>query len=230
MAKKYVDLSVRIDDKTYGPPSTNVRVSLVPNYRPPSKPGVKFDYWVATTVTMSVHTGSHMDVPSHNTKEGFSTDSLKVEDFVSSAVVARLKGIDKNHGVTIEDIENSGVKFEKGEVIILNTNWTDKTWGKFPDYYVESPFLTVEAAEYLVSKKPHAVGFDFFPEYSARLKDFKSDDFVIHHMLLDHGVLMYQQMANLSKVPDRFKIFAGIPKIGGIDGAPARFIGEFDSP
>ena len=47
--------------------------------------------------------------------------------------------------VTIEDIENSGVKFEKGEVVVLNTNWTDKTWGKFPDYYVDqlTYFLTL---------------------------------------------------------------------------------------
>ena len=101
-------------------------------------------------------------------------------------------------------------------------------WGKFPDYYVRSPYLTVEAADWLSERKPRAVGFDFFEEYNARLKDFKSDDFVVHHALLDRGILLFEQMTNMSSVPDHFRLLAPIIKLSGIDGAPARFIAEVE--
>ncbi|WP_080572100.1 cyclase family protein [Paenibacillus peoriae] len=37
-----------------------------------------------------------------------------------------------------------------GDIILLNTGWSDKTWGQFPRYFVDSPFLTLDAGRWLV--------------------------------------------------------------------------------
>ncbi|MGW9570921.1 cyclase family protein [Paenibacillus terrae] len=67
-----------------------------------------------------------------------------------------------------------------GDIILLNTGWSDKTWGQFPRYFVDSPFLTLDTRRWLVQKKPRAIGCDFFEEYAARSKDFTSEEFIVH--------------------------------------------------
>ena len=55
-------------------------------------------------------------------------------------------------------------------------------YGKWPDYFTQSPFFPPESAEWLVAKDPKSIGFDFFEEYCARLPDFTSEDFPMHRV------------------------------------------------
>ena len=221
--KQYVDLSVTINDQTYGPPSTNVRVQFTANHRPASSPNVKFDYWVATTLNASVHTGSHVDFPSHVRRDGSSSDNFRLDSLFGEALVVNVKHVKPEQGILIEDLENSGINFSKGQIVLLNTAWSDKMWGKFPDYYTRSPYLTPEAARWLASKEPRAVGFDFFEEYSARLRDFKSDDFVVHHEFLDRGVILMEHLTKLDQLTNPVDFYAAFVKLGKSDGSLARF-------
>ena len=68
------------------------------------------------------------------------------------------------------------------------------------------------------------MGFDFFEEYSARLPHFDSEDFVVHRLLLGHGLPLLEQVTHLRLVGQRrVRFFAPFWKIAGTEGAPARF-------
>jgi kynurenine formamidase len=109
-------------------------------------------------------------------------------------------------------------------IVVVRTDWTDRAWGRFPEFFTKSPYLTEEAAEWLVARKPRALAFDFFEEYSARLPDFSSEDFVCHRIMLGAGVPLLEQLTNLGGLGrSRFDLFAPFYKIAGTEGAPARF-------
>jgi arylformamidase len=210
-----IDLSVPVNTETYGPPSTHVKVGITPNYRGPN-------YWVASSLAMSIHTGSHIDAPSHVFRDGRGVEAYGLQHLSGHPTVVRLHHIGPSQGVSARDLQ--AVEIAEGAIVLLDTGWSDRMWGHFPDYYVNSPFLTPEAAEYLASRRIRAVGFDFFEEYAARLPDFTSDDFVVHHILLGANVVLMEQMTNLAQVtPDMW--FMALPiKFEGVEGAPARFV------
>jgi kynurenine formamidase len=75
-----------------------------------------------------------------------------------------------------------------------------------------------------VAKGPKSIGFDFFEEYCARLPEFTSEDFAMHRVILGAGVVIMEGLTNLSALPRRRVDFAApFFKIGGTEGAPARF-------
>ena len=215
MARKIVDLSVAIDTETYGPPSTHVKVGLEPHYRGPN-------FWVACSLNMSLHTGSHVDAPSHVFASAPTMDTIGLEQLVGRPVIVRLSDVGESQPVTPEHL--AAAPIHEGDIVLLATGWSDKMWGNFPDYYVRSPYLTPEAARYLAEKKIRAVGFDFFHEYAARLPEFTSDDFVVHQALLGAGVTLLEQMTNIASLSDNALLIAAPLRIRGVEGSPARFL------
>src|SRR6266542_255453 len=113
---------------------------------------------------------------------------------------------------------------------LVRTDWTERMWGTFPDYYLHSPYCAPEAARWLVEHGAKAIGFDCFSEYCARLPNFTSEEFIIHKIILEHGAILMQQMTNLSQLPlgRRFPFFAPCVKMVGAEGSPARFFALLD--
>ena len=116
-----------------------------------------------------------------------------------------------------------------GDIALLRTDWTDKTYGRWPDYFTRSPYFPPESAEWLVAKGPKCIGFDFFEEYCARLPDFGSEDFPMHRVILGAGVVIMEGLTNLGALPRRrVPFYAPFYRIEGTEGAPARFFATLD--
>jgi kynurenine formamidase len=214
---KIIDLSLPINDEVYGPPSTNVKVQFTPHHRGPG-------FWQVTSIDMSVHTGSHIDSALHVTEDGGTTDQFSLDQVIGEAVILDLTHIKDHQGITMNDLEKCGADIKPGDIILLNTGWSDKSWGQFPRYFVDSPFLTLDAGKWLVDKKPKAIGCDFFEEYAARFKDFTSEDFIVHREILDSGIVLLEGLTNLSAIPSkRVQFFGPFIKFAGLEGAMARF-------
>src|SRR2546427_687927 len=97
-------------------------------------------------------------------------------------------------------------------------------YGKWPDYFTQSPYFPPESAEWLVAKGPKNIGFDFFEEYCARLPEFTSEDFPMHRVILGAGVVIMEGLTSLGALPKRRVDFAApFYKIAATEGAPARF-------
>ena len=219
----YIDLSVTVGASTMSPPSTNMPVEMTPHHRGPG-------FWQVTSVHQSLHTGAHIDSPLHVYRDGITTAEIGLDQVMGEALILDLSFVEANHGVTIEDLKQSGAdQVRRGDLVLLRTDWTDKTYGKWPDYFTQSPYFPPESAEWLVAKGPKTIGFDFFEEYCARLPEFTSEDFAMHRVILGAGIVILEGLTNLASLPQsRVPFYAPFYKIAGAEGAPARFFSVVD--
>ena len=220
---KLIDLSVAVNSNTLSPPSTNIKVEITPHRRGPG-------FWQVSSVNQGLHTGAHIDSPLHVFKDGITTAEIDLDQVIGEALTIDLSFVHANHKITIDDLKLGGAdQVRKGDIVLLRTNWTDKMYGKWPDYFTQSPFFPPESAEWLVAKDPKSIGFDFFEEYCARLPDFTSEDFPMHRVILGAGIVIMEGITNLGALPrQRVPFFAPFYKIEGTEGAPARFFAQIE--
>jgi arylformamidase len=221
--QKLIDLSVGVNANTLSPPSTNIRVEITPHRRGPG-------FWQVSSVNQGLHTGAHIDSPLHVFKDGITTAEISLDQVIGEAITIDLSFVEANHKITIDDLKRGGAdQVRKGDIALLRTGWTDKMYGKWPDYFTQSPFFPPESAEWLVAKDPKSIGFDFFEEYCARLPDFTSGDFPMHRVILGAGIVIMEGITNLGALPrQRVPFYAPFYKIEGTEGAPARFFAKID--
>jgi kynurenine formamidase/carbon monoxide dehydrogenase subunit G len=214
---KIVDLSVPIGTGTLSPPSVNARLELTSFHRGPG-------FWQASKVEMLLHTGTHVDFTRHTVEDGETAADVPLDRVCGEALVVDLSHVGANHEISVADLEAHAPEIQPGDIVLVRTDWTEKHWGNFPTYYMESPYCSPEAAQWMVDRGAKAIGFDCFSEYCARLPDFGSEDFVIHKVILENGSILMQQLTNFSQLPadGRFKFFAPFIKIEGAEGSPAR--------
>ncbi|MEM3730799.1 MAG: cyclase family protein [Candidatus Bathyarchaeia archaeon] len=214
---KIIDLSLPIDATTTSPPSQNKKVEVNYVHRTPG-------WWQASTVTLSSHTATHVDSPLHVIKEAPKIGEISLEKLCGDAVILDLTEKGPNSAITAENLKKFDRKIRRSDIVLLRTDWTDKKWGT-SEYWYDSPYLTEDGAKYLITKQPKAIGFDFFEEYSARLKDFKPEDFVVHKIILGAGVIIIEHLTNLSKISkERIKLYVLPLKLMVTEAAPARAI------
>jgi kynurenine formamidase/carbon monoxide dehydrogenase subunit G len=220
---KIVDLSVPIGPGTLSPPSVNTQLQLTSYHRGPG-------FWQASKIEMVLHTGSHVDFTKHVQADGETAIDVALERVCGPALVIDLSFAQANHRISVADLEAYAPEIEPGDIVLVRTDWTEKQWGNFPTYYLESPYCSPEAAQWLVDQGAKAIGFDCFSEYCARLPNFTSEEFIIHKIILENGAILMQQLTNFSQLPAnrRFQFFAPFIKIDGAEGSPARFFALLD--
>lgn len=210
------DLSVEVAAGTPGPPSTSLTLEMKQHYRGPG-------FWqVTTATTMPIHMGTHIDTPLHVFEDGGTTSDVALADIAGRVALFQLEK-QASDPVTGDDLESANPGIQHGDVAVLNTGWTDRMWGHFPEYYTTSPWLHESAARWLVDKQPKAVVFDFFEEECARNLDFTSEEFVVHRILLGAGIYLVEHTTNLgSLIGHRSTIYPAFYRIAGIEGSHAR--------
>jgi kynurenine formamidase len=221
---RIVDLSVAIGEDTFSPPSVNLQLKLTSFHRGPG-------FWQASKIEMLLHTGSHVDFTRHVQADGETAVDVALERVCGPALVVDLSFAGANHEISVADLEAHAAEVRRGDIVLVRTDWTEKHWGNFPTYYLESPYCSPAAAQWLVERGAKAIGFDCFSEYCARLPDFSSEDFIIHKIILENGAILMQQLTNFSQLPRgrRFQFFAPFIKIRGAEGSPARFFALLDA-
>ncbi len=116
--------------------------------------------WQVEQLTLTVHTGSHIDAPRHKLADGATIDQIPLESFVGEAVIADLRAVQPSQPILCGHIRCALLGAELADrIVLLATGWGQKrarsrTWLKQP------PFLAPEAARWLVKKRVRAVGID----------------------------------------------------------------------
>src|SRR5437899_2323794 len=80
--RRYVDLSVTVNDATLSPPSTNMRLEITPHRRGPG-------FWQVSSVRQSLHTGAHIDSPLPD----FSSEDFPMHRVILGAGVVIMEGL-----------------------------------------------------------------------------------------------------------------------------------------
>src|SRR5467141_4159257 len=117
--KRYIDLSVTVNDTTMSPPSTNMRLEVTPHRRGPG-------FWQVSSAHQSLHAGAHIDSPRHVFKNGITTAALTLDQMSGvTRVVDRSRG-GATHAITIDDLNKAGAgDVQRGDIVLLRTGWTD---------------------------------------------------------------------------------------------------------
>lgn len=185
------------------------------------------------TSSLSLHShmcSTHIDAPNHALRDGFGIDRYTFErHLIGPAYVLDLRHVPPGHRVTVEDMkaamEKTGKPYTAGCMLVINTDWTDRTWGK-PEFFEKMISLVApEAGEWLADLDPKALVFDC---YNDSWEDFFTGDcFQNHKPLLGKEIPLIEFCCNLGELHSgEWDIYAFPLKILDCDGSPARVIAQ----
>ncbi|MEM2342445.1 MAG: cyclase family protein [Candidatus Bathyarchaeia archaeon] len=185
------------------------------------KPDPSTEWHIAHFISFPSHIGTHIEAPYHWRKNGKDIASIPLEWLIGPSIKLDLSYKGKGEAITVEDINRSLKRqIRQGDMIFIQTNHS-KLWGT-EQYWEESPYLTVEAAKYLVDKMVRVVGID-----APRLDYYKArgrNRYIIHEILHQNDILVIENMANLDQFKGEGTAFILPVKIYGIDAFPVRVI------
>jgi len=178
-------------------------------------------------VTLGTHTGTHMDSPAHMVEDGITIDMIPLETIVGKAKVIDFSDKGRGDKITLEEIKERGAGIEKGDRILIKTGWY-KNWGSNA-FYDRWPWITAEAAQYIVDKGVIFVAMDV-PSPDDPLSDTGyGKHSPIHDIFLQNGVILVEYLNNTLDIDrDEIKLIALPLKIKGGDGFSARVIAEIE--
>ena len=162
-------------------------------------------------IEMVANTGTYLDCPFHRYADGKDLSQIQLEK------LADLEGV----FIEAEGIQSIGKKFFEGKnlsgkAVIAYSGWS-KHW-RTDGYFENHPFLTADAAEYLVSQKVILVGID-----SHNIDDTRTNSRPVHSILLKNEILITEHMTNLHLLRGKkFRFTAVPPKFVGVGTFPVR--------
>ena len=141
---------------------------------------------------------------------GKTLDQFTLEQFVGRGKYIKVE----NKTFDIKALEQAGIG--ESDIVLFHTGM-DELYGK-DDYFKIYPEIPEEVAKFLSERKVKIVGMDMAsPDYPP---------FKIHKLLLGSGVLIIENLTNLSELAGKeFEVYA-LPIKLQIDAAPARVIAE----
>jgi kynurenine formamidase len=178
-------------------------------------------------LTMSEHTGTHMDAPLHFISEGpahYGVDDIPLERLMGRAATIEATDLGAGDLLGVERIEAWEAEhgsIEAGDGVLVRYGW-DRRWTSGPAgrrFLEDWPGLSGEAAEYLVGKGISLVGCD-----TLAVDATVSAENPAHYTLLGSEVYIVENLKNLDRLPS-FCFFLALPlKIKGGSGSPVRAV------
>jgi kynurenine formamidase len=172
-----------------------------------------------TRYCLTVHHGTHLDAPRHLIPDGKTIDEYPFTRFTGTGVILDMRKKDAVP-LTINDFERAQLAIQEGDIVLLYTGWADKY---LEESYHLHPYLSEEAAGWLVKRKISIVGLDVTTvDLPVPLRG-ESFDFPVHKILLQNDVLIIEHLGpGLKDLLNRRVTVACFPvKILGADGAPS---------
>jgi kynurenine formamidase len=174
-------------------------------------PGTEFELDI---ITMIGNTGTYLDSPFHRYIDGADLSQLSLETLVDLETIVIRHDVGSGRGIGVAAVGGHDVA---GRAVLLHTGW-DVYFGQ-PEYGVDAPFLTAQAADFLAANGAALVGID-----SVNIDDTQSGGArPAHTVLLGAGVHIVEHLTRLSDVPDSGAHFTAVPpKVMGFGTFPVR--------
>ncbi len=166
-----------------------------------------------THISMSAHTGTHMDAPRH-----FIADGKTMEQMPFEAVIGRCRvyELDCEDQITADDLKK--LRLAPGQRVLFKTRNSTRSWAmnEFDKDFVS---LRQDAAQYLVEQQVMTVGVDYLS-----IGGFNKDGVETHQIMLGAGIWVIEGL-NLAEISDGYYELICLPiKLEGADGAPCRVV------
>ena len=185
------------------------------------------DQFRITRVSTTCHGFTHVDAQAHFVAHAPTIEATPLERVVGPCRVLNLRDAPANAEIGPERLEDADPGGPDGEILLLSAGWDRKRGPGTAAFWTEAPWLSRRAAEWLYSRRPRAVAFDFPQDYPIRLllenKTVPKDQHVTHDVLLTNGVTLIEYLVNTSELSAPRVLLCAAPLlIPGADGGPAR--------
>ncbi|MFC4077830.1 arylformamidase [Salinithrix halophila] len=163
------------------------------------------------SLTMSAHSGTHVDAPFHFDNQGKGILELDLDPYVGPARVVSLPpGTESIGPASLEKEELAGV-----ERLLLRTGvWTDRC--TFPE---RIPPVEPELALWLAERGIRLLGLDL-----PSVDPLDSKELPAHHALARHGVHILEGAVLDDVEPGNYELYAFPLPLKGADGSPVRAV------
>jgi kynurenine formamidase len=181
-------------------------------------PGTEFQIG---KIEMVANTGTYLDSPFHRYADGKDLAELPLERLANLQGIVIGGDLSKGRAVHRAAFKDHALR---GKAVLVRTGW-DRHW-RADRYFEGHPFLTREAAEYLVEAGVALVGID-----SLNIDDTSDLSRPVHSLLLAAGIPIVEHLRGLSQLPDAgFRFFAVPVKVKSMGSFPVRAFGLMEEP
>jgi arylformamidase len=165
-------------------------------------------------ISMSCHTGTHVDAPHHFLNNGVTVDDLSLDLLVGRAYVLHLPDVNM---ITASVLMQADIP-PRTRRLLFKTRNSDLWANGNREFQTDFVALSVDAAELLVDRNVKVVGIDYLS-----IAPYKMGT-PVHTILLNAGVVVIEGL-DLSQVSQgRYTLHCLPLKLGGTDGAPTRAV------
>jgi arylformamidase len=163
-----------------------------------------------STVTLSVHTGSHADAPLHFDPRGAGIGELDLSPYLG---LARLVDVSGRQTIEIADLEH--LDLARAPRLLLRTGaWPDPS--RFPE---QIPVMAPDVPDWLGDRGVVLLGLDV-----PSVDTLDSRDLPNHHALNRRGIRILESL-RLDGVPEgEYELIALPLRLAGADGSPVRAV------
>jgi arylformamidase len=161
-------------------------------------------------ITMSTHTGTHIDAPYHFDENGKRVIELDLDLYIGVARVIHLPGCDRIGPKSLADMDIEGVT----RLLICTGAWKDRT--SFPQ---EIPCILPELAEYLAERGVRLIGLDL-----PSVDPLDSKELPAHHALNRNGIHILEGIILDDVPPGDYELIALPLPLTEADGSPVRAV------
>lgn len=170
-------------------------------------------------IEMVANTGTYIDAPFHRYVEGNDLAALPLESLANLDGVLVRWNLATGRAVGSTAFRSIDVA---GKAVLIQTGW-DKHW-LTEQYFEGHPFLTREAARFLVDGEAALVGVD-----SLNIDDNTDGTRPAHTLLLGANIPIVEHLCNLHQLPENgFKFFAVPVKVKQFGSFPVRAFAVID--
>ena len=218
--RRHIDLSHVVEDGmvTYkGLPAPKISDFLSrADSRARYAPGTEFQIGL---IEMCSNTGTYVDSPFHRYPDGADLAGLELDrladvDAITVAADIRGRAIDRAQLLAYD---------VAGKAVLVRTGW-DRHW-RTDAYFSGHPFLTQDAAGYLVERGALVVAIDSF-----NIDDTAGGERPVHSTLLAAGIPICEHLTNLGSLPASGYRFTAMPvRVAGMGTFPVRAYATLDT-
>jgi arylformamidase len=162
------------------------------------------------SLSMSAHTGTHVDAPFHFDDDGKRIIELDLELYIGPARVVDMTGKDSIGAKDLAGVDLKGMK----RVLFRTRSWQDAS--EFPE---KIPHLEADLGPFLAERGIRLIGVDV-----PSVDPIDSKDLHAHHSLNENGIHILESVLLDEVEPGDYELIAlPLPLVEG-DGSPVRAV------
>jgi arylformamidase len=165
-----------------------------------------------STLTLSAHSGTHLDSPAHFIKNGRTIDQYEAANFIIPAHVIYVEDDESIKPDPIMDFE-----MNRGDALLFKTANSISGLSRKGMFSKEYIYMSEEAAVRCIELEAGLVGIDY-----VSVDRFDDDEAPVHKRLLRREILLLECIDLVDVPPGDYTLFCVPIKIKGSEASPVR--------